>query len=132
MTAGEVTALGSQRELDEALFNPFEGLDFAMFPSEDEFAMVLRQMEIVQFSTGADVLSEPEHWARMTVGKDPRAWKMFSAGEVFRGGAVFWVEEESHAEVLCDLARCTGRVAEYLADNEAGWRYAVLISASRR
>lgn len=53
--------------------------------------MVLRQMEIVQFSTGADVLSEPGHWARMIVGEDPRAWKMCSAGDasaaVLRSGS---------------------------------------------
>jgi hypothetical protein len=131
MTTAEATTLGSECEPDEAQFYPFKGLDDARFPFEDEFAMVLRRMEVVLFSTGADVLSEPEHVDRLMVGEDPGAWKMFAAGEVFRGGSAFWVDEESDAEILCDLARCMGRVAEHLADNEAGWRYAVLVSAAR-
>ncbi len=131
MTTAEATTLGSECEPDEAEFDPFKGLDGTVFPPGDEFAMVLRRLEVVLFSTGADVLSEREHVGRLMVGEDPRAWKMFAAGEVFRGGSAFWVDEESDAETLCDLARCMGRVAEHVADNEAGWRYAVLVSAAR-
>ncbi len=131
MTTAEVTVLGSVGELDGVMFDPFKGLDSATFPTGDEFAMVVRQLECVLFSAGADVLGEPAHWGRLMVDEDARAWKMFEAGEVFRGGSVFWVDEVSDAELVCDFARCMGRVAEYLADNEAGWRYAVLISAAR-
>lgn len=102
-----------------------------MFPSEDEFAMVLCRLEVVLFSTGADVLSEPENLGQLMAGEDPRAWKVFAAGEVFRGGSALWVDEESEAEILCDVARWMGRVAEHLADNKAGWRHAVLVSAAR-